>query len=281
MKPLRLHRSIPLLATFLLTLMASAGRTEDLNLTLRRCAAGKEAHDKATWNADKTAVIIIDMWDGHHCKSAAARVVEMAPAMNRAVKAARDKGAFVIHAPSDCMDFYTGTPQRQRAIDAPAVKAPVGFRWNNLDPSHEKPFAPEVAENGCACDSDQPCGPSFKAWKREIAAIEVADADAVSDSGQEIYNLLRQHQIEHIIVMGVHTNVCVLGRPFGIRQLVYLDQDVVLCRDLTDSYHRRKKASHFVGLDEIVHHIEQYWCPTITSEALTGAPPFRFAADTR
>jgi hypothetical protein len=81
--------------------------------------------------------------------------------------------------------------------------------------------------------------------------------------------------------MGVHTNVCVLGRPFGIRQLTYLGQDVVLCRDLTDSYHRRKKASHFVGLDEIVHHIEQYWCPTTTSEALTGAPPFRFAADMR
>jgi nicotinamidase-related amidase len=277
---------IAFVVMLLSAIAAGAAQADDLRVTLRKAvpaAEGSTASDKrvpqeATWDASKTAIIIVDMWDDHHCKSAAARVAEMAPAMNRAVTAARAKGVFIIHAPSDCMDFYADTPQRKRALDAPPVKAPGKFQWNNLDPKHEGPLDAEVAENGCSCDTVEPCSPSYKAWKREIATIEIAPEDAVSDKGPEIYNLLCQNGIEHVIVMGVHTNVCVLGRPFGIRQLVYLGQDVVLCRDLTDSYHRRKQASHFAGLDAIIHHIEQYWCPTITSESLTGEPQFVFAA---
>jgi hypothetical protein len=74
----------------------------------------------------------------------------------------------------------------------------------------------------------------------------------------------------------VHTNRCVLGRPFGIRQMVYLGRNVVLCRDLTDSFHR-DPGHHFSGLEQIVSHVERYWCPTISSESITGEKPFAFA----
>lgn len=33
----------------------------------------------------------------------------------------------------------------------------------------------------------------------------------------------------------VHTNMCVLGRPFGLRQLSRLGKNVALVRDLTDT----------------------------------------------
>jgi hypothetical protein len=83
--------------------------------------------------------------------------------------------------------------------------------------------------------------------------------------------------IENVILMGVHTNRCVLGRPFGIRQMVYLGRNVVLCRDLTDSFHR-DPGHHFSGLEKIIGHVERYWCPTISSESITGERPFAFAA---
>ena len=255
-----------------------------LKLTMRKAQEpdrpGKPATvtiEQVQWPPEKTAIIIIDMWDKHHCRSAEARVADL----NRAFAAARERGVFVIHAPSDCMEFYADTPQRRRAIEAPLANAPVAFQWNKLDLKHEGPLPDEVAKAGCSCDSAEPCGPDYRAWKRQIETIEIAPEDAVSDNGQEIYNLLRQRGIEHVIVMGVHTNVCVLGRPFGIRQLVYLGQDVVLCRDLTDSYHRRVAASHFDGLKMIIRHIEQYWCPTITSQSLTWQAPFRFATAKR
>ena len=68
--------------------------------------------------------------------------------------------------------------------------------------------------------------------------IHVRPEDVVSDDGQEVFNVLQQHGVRDVLVMGVHTNLCVLGRPFGIRQLVYLGMRPVLCRDLTDAFHR-------------------------------------------
>jgi len=227
------------------------------------------------WNPKKTAIVVVDMWDDHHCTSAAQRVVEMAPYMNRVLIAAREKGVLIIHSPSDCMDFYKGTVQRRRAQEAPLAETPVKFQWNYFNPEKEGPLAPKLEEGGCSCDTSEVCGPDVRAWHRQNPAIEIGEPDAISDKGQEVYNLLEERGIDDVIVMGVHTNRCVLGRPFGIRQMVYLGKNVVLCRDLTDSYHR-DPGSHFEGLDLIINHVEKYWCPTITSESITGEPPFRF-----
>jgi hypothetical protein len=48
--------------------------------------------------------------------------------MNEVIKAARAKGVFIIHCPSDTMDFYKDFPQRKLAQAAPVVKQ--RFRWN-------------------------------------------------------------------------------------------------------------------------------------------------------
>lgn len=233
---------------------------------------------EAVWKPKETAILIVDMWNDHHCKSAAKRVVELAPAMNRVVRKARERGVLIIHAPSSCSGFYEGTPARKRVLDLKTVKAPTTFQWNYFNPDHEGPLAAKLEEAGCSCETAKPCGPNYRAWKRQIAAIEITDADAVTDNGQEIYNLLEKRGIHNVIVMGVHTNRCVLGRPFGIRQMVYVGKNVVLCRDLTDSYHR-DPGKHFEGLKKIVAHVEKHWCPTITSTSITGKPAFRFTAD--
>ena len=76
--------------------------------------------------------------------------------------------------------------------------------------------------------------------------------------------------------MGVHTNMCVLGRPFGIRQQKYLDKNVVLCRDLTDAlYDPRDKpfVSHTRGVELVIEHIEKYWCPSIEGSSLIHVSP--------
>src|SRR5579862_9787848 len=52
------------------------------------------------WNPKQTAVVICDMWDKHWCPNSTIRVAEMAPRMNEVVKAARSRGAFIIHCPS-------------------------------------------------------------------------------------------------------------------------------------------------------------------------------------
>src|SRR4030095_2233766 len=98
-------------ALLVLTLSASAGeRTLELNLRSRTKTADGFAvsEKKVNWEPKRTALIICDMWDDHWCKSAARRVGEMAGPLNQVVKTARERGIFVIHAPSTCTKYYDG-----------------------------------------------------------------------------------------------------------------------------------------------------------------------------
>jgi len=233
------------------------------------------------WQGDETAIIVCDMWDAHWCRGATARVAEMAPRMNEVLKAARAKGALVIHCPSSCMDFYEGTPERKLAQAAPPVATePPLEGWRPLDPARESPLPIDDSDGGCDCDP--PCSPGSP-WKRQIAALDILPGDAVTDSA-EAYYLMRQRGIKNVIVMGVHANMCVLGRPFAIRQLVTQGQNVVLMRDMTDAMYNSRSAphvSHFSGNDLVVEHIERFWCPTIISHDLVGQGEFRFVDDKR
>lgn len=234
------------------------------------------------WEPQKTAIIICDMWDQHWCQGATTRVAEMAPRMNQVVKEARQRGVFIIHAPSDTMKFYADWPQRQRAQQAPPVAPPSDIsKWHALNRAKEPPLPIDDSDGGC---DDWPQCPGGSPWKRQVPTIEIAPEDAVSDSGPEVYNLLQQYGRDQIIIMGVHENMCVLGRSFAIRQMVSVGKKVVLMRDMTDTMYnsrRRPYVSHFVGTDLMTEHIEKYWCPTITSADILGGDPFRFKADKR
>jgi len=203
------------------------------------------APEKLNWAPTETAVIVCDMWDKHWCKGATRRVAELAPHINDFVALARKKGAFIIHAPSSTVGHYDGHPARKRAQSV--VKAAS--------------FPPDISK-----------------WSRWM------DADAISDSGGEIWSLLAQRGIKNIIIVGVHTNMCVLGRPFGLRNMARYEKNVVLVRDLTDTMYNPRMwpfVDHFTGTDLIVEHIEKFVCPTILSSTLTGRAPFRFKEDKR
>ncbi len=241
------------------------------------------------WDPKHTALIVCDMWDDHWCHGAAKRVAELAAPMNRLIAAQREQGVLIIHAPSTTVDFYKDTPQRQRAQAAPYAKPPVelstsprwGTAWCWPDEKREPELPIDDSDMGCDCADKCPIR---EAWTREIAAIDIGELDAISDNGQEVYNLLRQHAIDHVMILGVHLNMCVLGRPFGIRQLKYLGQDVVLVRDMTDTMYNSQKrpmVDHLTGTDLVIEHVEKYWCPTISSVDLTGGKPFRFREDKR
>jgi hypothetical protein len=205
----------------------------------------------------------------------------MAPRMNSVVAALRDRGTLPIHAPGGCMDFYARTPARTRATRAPASRASAPIDWNGWNNEGDARLPATLTDPGsCSCASSDPCGnaePPYP-WTRQTPLIEITSDDAVSDDGQEVLNLLEQRQIEDVIVMGVHTNICVLGRSYGIRQLVYSGKRPVLCRDLTDSFHRDPRG-HFWGTEQIVAYIEGRWCPTVTSDQLVGGTPFQFAEE--
>jgi len=86
------------------------------------------------------------------------------------------------------------------------------------------------------------------------------------------------------VLVGVHTNMCVIGRPFGLRNMVRSGKNVVLVRDLTDALYNPRlppQVSHVRGTELVREHIEKYICPTITSSDLLGGPAFRLKEDKR
>lgn len=236
-----------------------------------------------SWQPKKTAVIICDMWNGHYCKGAAARVAEMAPRANQFVTAARQCGALIIHAPSGCMGFYASHPARRRAQKAPKTALPafLGSACQKMDMEKDAAWPLDQSDGGCDCTPSCPVRVPFH---RQIDTIKIADEDAISDSGVEVGNLFAQRGIQNVILLGVHTNMCVVGRPFGLRNLVRLGKNVVLVRDLTDTMYNHHKApyvSHFRGTELMIEYIEKYICPTVTSADLLGGAAFRFQADRR
>lgn len=270
---------------------AKAGTGDMLKVDLRTRVASAETPDRVhvvcetqQWKPAETAIVICDMWDHHWCKGASDRVAELAPVMNRVVCAARDRGVLVVHSPSGTIDRYKDHPARQRAKAAPkAANIPAGIEsWCSWKDEAEKAVYPiDQSDGGCDC---RPRCREGSPWTGQIDAIEIRDIDAISDSGVEVWNLLEQRGIRNVILMGVHTNMCVLGRPFGLRNLAKAGKNVVLMRDMTDTMYNPQmppKVNHFTGTDLIVEHIEQHICPTIASTVFTGQPPFRFKGDTR
>ena len=126
MKTIRL--ALAALATFFVADMAHSApltfKARSQSLSATGGGKYKPVETEVTWEASKTAVVIVDMWDDHWCPNAAKRVAEMAKPMNELLRLAREKGLLIIHAPSSTVDFYRDTPARKRAKDAPTAKPP-------------------------------------------------------------------------------------------------------------------------------------------------------------
>jgi nicotinamidase-related amidase len=250
------------------------------------------------WDFEQTAVIVCDVWDAHHCLNAVRRLEEFAPRMNDVLKEARKRGATIIHSPSDCMAAYEDHAARKRAIAAPAAKnKPKDVEhWCSRIPSEEQAVYPIDQSDGG--EDDDPAehaewAAKLKAmgrnpgmpWKTQSKLIEIdADRDFISDKGDEVWNVLESRGIKNVILVGVHLNMCVLGRPFGLRQMVRSGKHVALMRDMTDCMYNPKRwpqVDHFTGNDLVIAHVERFVCPTITSDQLLGGEPFRSKYDKR
>lgn len=254
------------------------------NVQKRVAVAGSDEYkvvkESQQWEASQTAIIICDMWNEHWCKGATQRVGEIAPQMNKVLSAARDKGVLIVHAPSDCMEFYQEYPQRKAAqkyalatdeyMEAKALPTEKNARWP-VDQSNE----------GC---NDTPRCELRTPWKSQINTLQIKDNDVISDSGAELLRLFKDRKINNVILVGVHTNMCVMQRSFGMRGMIANGKNVVLMRDMTDLMYDARQypyVNHFEGLGLMVEYIEKYVAPTVESTDITGEPAFRFAEDPR
>jgi nicotinamidase-related amidase len=264
------HCLLAIFALILAVPVRAEPPTNSLPLTLRTRVQpfkGSDEWNETTFKKEidpkKTAIIICDMWDNHWCQNAATRCGEMAKKMGGVVNSARAKGILIIHAPSECMSFYKDSPARKRLEDMKKIPLPKGLELPD-------PPCPVDASTG-GCDDD-PTPKFYKAWSRQNAAIAIdEEKDGISDKGDEIFSYVQARGIDTLLVMGVHTNMCVLHRSFAIKPMTRLGMRCILVRDLTDAMYDPKKkpfVSHEEGTERIIQFIEQNWCPTCLSSDL-------------
>ena len=219
----------------------------------------------ASWPAAETALLLCDVWDNHWSRGAAERLEVMIPRMAAVVEAARRLGVLIVHAPSDTMAFYEGHPARARAVETPRVSPPADI------PHVDPPLPVDAADHG----SDTGETTTHRAWTRQHPGIPIdPERDVISDDGREVYSVLDALGRRHLLIMGVHTNMCVLHRTFAIKQMVRWGVDVALLRDLTDTMYNPASlpyVSHDEGTRLVVGYIERFWCPTALSDDVLAA----------
>ncbi|MDR0385078.1 MAG: NPCBM/NEW2 domain-containing protein [Prevotellaceae bacterium] len=207
-----------------------------LNCLTRDSATGTIISTPTVIDPSKTAVIIIDMWNFHWCMTATERVSAMVSRMNRTLNTARELGMQIVWNPSDVVTSYSGYPQYEKAV---AVK-------HRRTPQVREALAVKfTAPYGkCMCGPGIHCRINY-GWDAMHPDLEIDDSDLISSSTDEIYTLLNDRGITGVIYMGVHTNMCVFGKPGAMSSMWRAGFNCMLARDLNDAYTAYEPAKNY------------------------------------
>ena len=238
------------------------GSSEYLALRYRN-DNGRPSFTKIRKKTNEIAIIVVDMWNKHHCKPSEKRAAPLAHKVNGLLSILRKSGVQVIFSPSDTVSYYANYQQRKRIQK-------IGPPPKNVQPLQylgEFNFPPLNVEFGCEHpDQDEGGAP----WTRQHDALKIEKNDVISDNGDEIINFLAYRKIDTVLFVGVHSNVCILERSFGMKELKRWGFQTILIRDLTDSFSRpsNKFPTQEARNNETIKYIETHVGYTIHSSQI-------------
>jgi hypothetical protein len=248
------------LATAALLVAASwlplKSRAAEIELSLRtRDSRGTPTVRRERVETSRIGVVAVDVWNFHWCKTATMRVAALVPRMNKALDAARAMGMTVMLCPSDVVDNYVGWPQREVIFAMPRHKVPPLAAVDCPTPPNG---------GGCACGKEK-CAGNY-GWDAMHPDLKIGRDDLMPDTLEDVYSICKERGLTHLIYMGVHTQVCLLGKPMGLKNLKAAGLSCVLARDLTDAHPGYDPSRGFTPdghTEEVVEHFEKYLAPTV------------------
>jgi hypothetical protein len=233
-----------------------ASPTDSLTFTLQtRDEGGAPQTREERIDPRRVGIVVVDPWNFHWCKTATMRVDALVPRLNRSLDAARQLGMTVMFCPSDVVDNYVGWPQREIVLAMHLRPEP------SLKDIH-CPSPPDAG--GCACGHDR-CVTNY-GWDGMHPDLKIGPDDLIPDTLQEVWTICQDRELTHLIYAGVHTQVCLLGKPMGLKNLKAAGMQCILARDLTDAHPGYAPERGFTPDDhtaEVVAHFERYLAPTI------------------
>lgn len=251
-----MKRLLPV-ASLLLAFVVPEASAASLTLDLQRRdpVTGAVQIRSEMVDARRVGVIAVDVWNFHWCKTATMRVDAFVPRMNRALEAARALGMVVMLCPSDVVENYAGYPQREAVFTLPQVPVPRVV---------DVTCPPVPDAGGCACGRER-CAVNY-GWDGMHPALVIGPGDLMPDTQAEVYAICQRYGLTHLIYVGFHTQVCLLGKPMGLRAMKQAGLQCVLARDMTDAHPGYDPSRGFtpdLNTEQVVEHFEKHLAPTI------------------
>jgi len=218
---------------------------------------------------NNTALLIVTMVDTYWSKSAELRVNILAPIINNILKLGRKKGYLIIFGVGrkDVLDSYIN--QRKKLSFIPnkkMIEKDISFNKNPLLPNDY--FCYDNILRTIIRRLIRFYYIIPKAKKIHPLLIIKKDDIIIDTDKQEVYNVLNYYNISNVILMGVHSNDCIINKPYGLKQLKKWGFKTLLVRDLTDSFYSSFKYNHLEANEKAIEYIEKYFSSTITSVEL-------------
>lgn len=225
-----------------------------LHLQTRDAASGAITVTPTVIDPEHLGVVAVDVWNWHWCKTATQRVAAIVPRMRVCLDRLRDMGATVFLCPTDVADAYIGQPQRE---------FPLAIKKLTLPETLTIQCPPPPQGPGCACVDR--CQGNY-GWNAMHPALVPQLGDWIPNDRETLYTLCRKKNITHLLYVGFHTQICLLGKDIGLRNMKALGFDCILARDLTDS-HPDYNPERGIDPDDLtartVAHFERYLCSSV------------------
>jgi hypothetical protein len=96
--------------------------------------------------------------------------------------------------------------------------------------------------------------------------LKIGPDDLIPDTLEDVWTICQNRNLTHLIYAGVHTEVCLLGKPMGLRNLKAVGISCILARDLTDAhpdYDPQTGLTPDGHTAQVVAHFERYLAPTV------------------
>lgn len=205
------------------------------------CVEEEIVHEERQWRvpAEQSALVLVDCWAEHFIRThqeGSGRM--MREVLAPTVAAARQAGVLVIHAPSpNYIDIY---PQWV----AYASDRDLGFE--PPPPAPTWPPAEFRRREGEYASYVRPEEPKVREWLKDMSRYRIADVlapqpgDFVVRTGEQLHRLLSHQRRLHLFYAGFATNMCILYRDYGTREMDRRGYNILLLRDCTDGIECRE-----------------------------------------
>ena len=205
-------------------------------------------------------MLLVDAWHYHWCRTWRSRAGSLVPRVNHSLDGARKLGMTLVFSPTNAMRDLNDSPQRKNTLAL--ADRPLPPLANLPDP-----YPGAIRWGMCECGLGDDCHYTNNV-NNQHPDIRMTAADFIALTQQEAYNIFKERDIAHVIYTGFATNMCLWGKPTGMKYMRQFGFDCMVARDVTEAITRYAEESFNPtrGTLEVIEAIERDLAPTISME---------------